>query len=77
MYENIIMALDGTCKPTGKLFIIFNITPRISLTEVNNFNSNVGHLESHNNLHLENHVNAPTQTDLNCVYYVPTSSGIG
>ena len=48
--RNVIMALDGTCKPIGKPF---NITPRISLTEVNNFNSNVGHLESHNNLDLE------------------------
>ena len=68
------MALDGTCKPTGKSYHILIFTPRISLTEVDSFNSNVGHLESHNNLDLEIMLNAPTQTKINCVYYVPTSS---
>ena len=58
------MALDGTCKPTGKPYHIFKITPRISLTEVDSFNSNVGYLESHNNLDLEIMLNAPTQTGL-------------
>ena len=37
----------------GNLLSYFNIIPRISLTKVNSFNSNVGHLESHNNLDLE------------------------
>jgi len=65
----------GRVNQQGNLLSYFNVISRISLTEVNSFNSNVDHLESHNNLDLENHVNAPTQIDLNCVYYVPTSSG--
>ena len=44
-------------------FSYFNITPSISHTEVDSFNSNVGHLESHNNVDLEIILNAPTQTD--------------
>ena len=59
------MALDGTCKPMGKLFTIIhvNLILRISLTKAYNFNSNVGYLEFHNNLDLEIMLNAPTQTD--------------
>ena len=37
----------------GNLLPSFNFIPRISLTEVYNFNSNVGHLESHNILDSE------------------------
>ena len=58
------MALDGICKPIGKPYHILIFTPRIFLTEVDSFNSNVGYLESHNNLDLEIMLNAPTQTDL-------------
>jgi len=58
------MALDETCKPTGKPYHILIFTPRIFLTEVDSFNSNVGYLESHNNLDLEIMLNAPTQIDL-------------
>ena len=64
----------GHVNQQGILLSHFNITPRIPLIEVDSFNSDVGHLESHNNIDLENHVNTPIQTDLNCVYYVPTSS---
>ena len=53
----------GQVNQQGDLLSYFNIIPRISLTEVDNFNSNVGHLESHNNLDLEIMLNAPTQTD--------------
>ena len=63
MYEMSLWLWMGHVNQQGNLLSYFNITPRISLTEVNSFNSNVGHLESQNNLDLENHVNAPTQTD--------------
>ena len=75
MYEISLWLWMGHVNQQGDLLSYFNIIPRISITEVNSFNSNVGHLESHNNLDLEIIFNAPTQTDLNCVYYVPTSSG--
>ena len=51
-----------------------NIIPRIFLTEVDSFNSNVGHLESHNNLDLEIMLMLPHK-QINYVSYVPTSSG--
>ena len=38
----------GHVHQQGNLLSYFNITPRISLTEVDSVNSNVGHLESHN-----------------------------
>ena len=75
MYEISLWLWMGHVNQQGNLSSYFNITPRISLTEVNSFNSNVGHIESHNNLDLQIMFNAPTQTDLNYVYYVPTSSG--
>ena len=75
MYEMLLWLWMGRVNQQGILLSCCNVIPRISLTEVNNFNSNVGHLKSHNNLDLENHVNAPTQIDLNCVCYVPTSYG--
>ena len=65
----------GYVNKQRNLLSCFNVISKISLTEVNNFNSNVDHLESHYNLDLENHVNAPTQIGLKCVYYVPTRSG--
>ena len=43
----------GHVHQQGNLLLYFNITLRISLTEVNSSNSHVGHLESHNNLDLE------------------------
>ena len=43
----------GHVNQQENLLSYFNITPRISLTEVNSFNSNVGHLEAYNNLDLE------------------------
>ena len=43
----------GHVNQQGNLLSYFNITPRISLTEVDSVNSDVGHLESHNNLDLE------------------------
>ena len=43
----------GYVNQQGNLLSYFNIISRIPLTEVNSFNSNVGHLESHNNLDLE------------------------
>ena len=43
----------GYVNQQGNLLSYFNVIPRISLIEVNSFNSNVGHLESHNNLDLE------------------------
>ena len=43
----------GYVNQQGNLLLYFNVIPRFSLTEVNSFNSNVGHLESHNNLDLE------------------------
>ena len=43
----------GHVNHQGNLLPCFNFIPRISLTEVYNFNSNVGHLESHNNLDSE------------------------
>ena len=75
MYEISLWLWMGHVNQQGDLLSCFSVNPRNSITEVNNFNSNVGHLESHYNLDLENHVNAPTQTGLKCVYYVPTSSG--
>ena len=53
----------GYVNQQGNLLSYFNITPRISLTEVDSFDSNVGHLEFHNNLDLEIMLNAPTQAD--------------
>ena len=43
----------GHVNQQGNLLSYFNITPRISLTEVDSVNSDVGHLESHNNLDSE------------------------
>ena len=40
----------GHVNQQGNLLSCFNVIPIISLTEVDSFNSNVGHLESHNNL---------------------------
>ena len=43
----------GYVNQQGNLLSCCNVILRISLTEVNSFNSNVGHLESHNNLDME------------------------
>ena len=43
----------GYVNHQGILLPCSNFIPRISLTEVHSFNSNVGHLESHNNLESE------------------------
>ena len=53
MHEISLWLWMGHVNQQGNLLSYFNITPRISVTEVNSFNSNVGHLESHNNLDLE------------------------
>ena len=53
MYEMSLWLWMGHINQQGNLLPYFNITPRISLTEVDIFNSDVGHLESHNNLDLE------------------------
>ena len=60
MYNKALWLWMGRVNQQGNLLSYFNIIPRISITEVNSFNSNVGHLESHNNLDLENYVNALT-----------------
>ena len=43
----------GKVNQQGILLSSGYVIPRISLTEVNGFDSNVAHLESHNNLDLE------------------------
>ena len=63
MYEMSLWLWMGHENQQGNLLSYLNITTTISLTEVDSFNSNVGHLESHNNLDLEIMLNAPTQTD--------------
>ena len=51
----------------GNLLPSFNFIPRISLTEVYSFNSNVGHLESHNNLDLEIKLMLPRKQIIMCL----------
>ena len=53
MHEISLWLWMGHVNQQENLLSYFNITPRISLTEVDSFNSNVGYLESHNNLDLE------------------------
>ena len=64
MYDITLWLWMGYVNQQGNLLPCFNFISRIFLTEVNSFNSNVGYLESHNNLDLEIMLNAPTQTDL-------------
>ena len=53
MYDMSLWLWMGHANQQGSLLSYFNIIPRISLTKVYSFNSNVGHLESHNNLDLD------------------------
>ena len=67
MHEISLWLWMGHVNQQANLLSYFNITPRISLTEVDSFNSNVGHLESHNNLDLEIMLMLPHK-QINCIY---------
>jgi len=71
------MALDRTCKPPGNSFTMiqnFKLLLRSSLTKVYSFDSNVGYLESHNDLDMEIKLMLTRNQIFSGVYYVPTSS---